>query len=313
MNLRLLKIFVEVVDCGSMTAAADKLYIAQPTISQAISELEEHYRVRLFERYSRRLFITPTGQRLLEYARHLLAMIEEMELGLNQAAQGGGLMRIGASITVGASILPELLHSFRQIMQDQREGQDGSRASLGKPESPCPRIEAVVKNTRELEELLLVNQLDFALIEGALHQVELTSQSFQADRLGLVCGRGHPFYGRKALKLHELAREDYITREQGSGTRELFVSSMELRGIPFGLIWEGNDFTGIIRAAQSGLGVAVVPLVLVKEQLSAGSLQLCKVPGLILERNFSLVYHRNKYVTPAMEAFFTHLFKRYNQ
>ena len=80
MTLRHLRIFVTVCETGSMTAAAQILYIAQPAISLAVSEMEEHYKVRLFDRISRRLYLTDSGRQALEYARHIIALFDEMEV-----------------------------------------------------------------------------------------------------------------------------------------------------------------------------------------------------------------------------------------
>mgnify|MGYP002554487785 FL=1 len=76
MTIRHLRIFAAVVDCGTMHAAAQKLYLSQPTITQAVKELEEHYGCLLFERYGRRLMITPAGQELLGHAREVLAVCD---------------------------------------------------------------------------------------------------------------------------------------------------------------------------------------------------------------------------------------------
>ena len=86
MTIRHLRIFAAVVDCGTMHAAAQKLYLSQPTITQAVKELEEHYGCLLFERYGRRLMITPAGQELLGHARELLGVYERMEQSMKQQA-----------------------------------------------------------------------------------------------------------------------------------------------------------------------------------------------------------------------------------
>lgn len=79
MTIRHLTIFITVADLGSMTAAAKALYISQPTVSQAITELEAHYGIKLFERFPKRIFITQNGSRLLSYARHITSLVNEME------------------------------------------------------------------------------------------------------------------------------------------------------------------------------------------------------------------------------------------
>lgn len=79
MTIRHLKIFVAVADTGQMSKAARLLYLSQPTVSQAIRELEEHYHVLLFERLSKRLYITEEGKRLLSHAREVLARFDHLE------------------------------------------------------------------------------------------------------------------------------------------------------------------------------------------------------------------------------------------
>lgn len=102
MTIRHLRIFAAVVDCGTMHAAAQKLYLSQPTITQAVKELEEHYGCLLFERYGRRLMITPAGQELLGHARELLGVYERMEQSMKQQA-GQKLLRIGATVILGGT------------------------------------------------------------------------------------------------------------------------------------------------------------------------------------------------------------------
>ena len=88
MTFRHLKIFIAVAQAGSMSAAARELYIAQPTVSQVIAEIENEYGIRLFERLSRRLYITREGRQLLDYARHITALFEER--GLPEPDSPGG-------------------------------------------------------------------------------------------------------------------------------------------------------------------------------------------------------------------------------
>ena len=135
MTIRHLRIFAAVVDCGTMHAAAQKLYLSQPTITQAVKELEEHYGCLLFERYGRRLMITPAGQELLGHARELLGVYERMEQSMKQQA-GQKLLRIGATVILAEQLLVPLVRAF--------EGQN-----------PEVRVEVLVDNSSVLESRLL--------------------------------------------------------------------------------------------------------------------------------------------------------------
>ena len=99
MTIRHLKVFIAVAETGSMSAAANRLYLTQPTVSQSIRDLEEHYQVPLFERLHKRLFIAEEGKQLLEMARLAVGDFDSLELSM-QRFQKRIHLRIGSSITV---------------------------------------------------------------------------------------------------------------------------------------------------------------------------------------------------------------------
>ena len=108
MTIRHLRIFIEVVKNGNMSAAASKLFISQPTVSQAIRELEEHYGVLLFDRLNRRLYITDAGKRLFSYAKSVVKQFDDLEermLNINKK----GRIKIGSTITIGECLLSDVL------------------------------------------------------------------------------------------------------------------------------------------------------------------------------------------------------------
>jgi DNA-binding transcriptional LysR family regulator len=135
----------------NMTAAAESLFISQSAISQAIAELEKYYDVRLFERLSRKLYLTQAGEKLLSYARHIIRMNADIEKDMNALHQSG-IIRIGASVTVGANVLPGIV-------------------SVYKKKSPETHIEVFEDNTEQIERRLLEDKTDIGFVEG-----EITSQ-----------------------------------------------------------------------------------------------------------------------------------------
>ena len=114
MTIRHLKIFVEVAESGTMSAAAERCFISQPTVSQVIRELEEHYQVRLFERLSKKLYITESGERLLTSARKVLEQFNLLETNM-ESSRAEEYLRIGATITVGACLLSSILNDMKQL------------------------------------------------------------------------------------------------------------------------------------------------------------------------------------------------------
>src|SRR5690606_32244771 len=142
---RHLRIFIEVADSGKMSTAAAKLFISQPTVSQAIKELEEHYGGLLFERLSKKLYITEKGQKLLSYARNVVKQFDDMEEVMVQDNYVKKI-RIGATNTVGDCILGDVINALRDI-NSQIE------------------IYSYVNNTKNIEEKLLKSELDIGVVE----------------------------------------------------------------------------------------------------------------------------------------------------
>ncbi|MFV0402259.1 MAG: LysR family transcriptional regulator [Oscillospiraceae bacterium] len=284
MTIRHLRIFVAVCSEGSTTKAAEKLYLAQPTVSLAISELEKHYNVRLFDRISKRLHLTDAGRRFLQYAQHITGLFDEMEEGVRRW-ETSGTLRLGSSITIGSRLLPGLIRRFS-------EG--------------CPDVEvkARIGNSEEIEQLVLDNRVDFGLIEGLSHSPYLHSEIFLADELVLVCPPGHSWTAEgDGIRVEELAEERLLMRERGSGGRELLESILRLHDLEVEPAWESTSTQAIIGAVAEGLGVAVLPLLLVEQPLKEGRLQRVAIRDVSFQRNFVIIHHKNKYLTAFAKEF----------
>ncbi|WP_094551886.1 LysR family transcriptional regulator [Petroclostridium xylanilyticum] len=283
MTLRHLKIFITVADLSSMTKAAESLYIAQPTVSQAVSELESYYDVKLFDRLSRRLYITEAGKQLLGYARHITALFDEMEQAMKNTKKNG-ILKVGASVTVGSVLLPQLVSEFART-------------------HPSMQIEATIKNTKEIEALIIKNVIDFGVVEGVVHTPDIVSTAFMDDELVLVCGKSHSLYNAKSITPFELSKLKFIVREKGSGTRELFESMLASMDIKWQLLWECNGSEGIKSAVASGIGVTVISKRLVEKEVQNGEMSEVAIDGIRFIRKFSIIYHKNKYLTEAVKDF----------
>lgn len=283
MTLRDLEIFCEVCDTGNMTAAAEKLRISQSSISQVITGIEKEYGILLFERFSKKLYITEFGHILRDYAAHILFSFNEMQDRL----RGFGIIKaicVGASVTVGTHILPEITKRFSEVRPDVK-------------------IKAVVANTHIIEEQILENKLDFALVEGNVFSPHIVSIPFLDDELVLVCGRASPLYCKKSIRKEELSELPYIIREEGSGTRELFSSVMNANGIPWEPIWICNNAEGIKNAVIAGIGVTVISRMLLEKELRSGELHIVNIENVEFKRKFKIIYYSNKYLSEPIRQF----------
>jgi len=279
MTFRHFQIFLQVCDEGGMTKAAGKLHISQPSVSQAIKELEEHYGLRLFERLGKQLYLTAAGKELVHYARHAVRLTREAESAL-RSLSGASPLRVGATLTIGESIFVSLLCRFREKLPNQT-------------------VFSCIYNTAALEHALLRDELDLALVEGSIESEYLTERPFMEDELIFVAARGE----RKAMTEKDLGRCGFITREAGSGTRNLFEQTLVSHGIRPRIVGVYNNSASIKQAVVQGFGLTALSRRVLEPELTEGKLQEVRVPGIHFRRNFRLVHHCNKFITPAMEAF----------
>ncbi len=283
MTLRHMKIFLSVCECGSITAAADKLCISQPAVSLAVKELETYYGVVLFDRISRKLFITEAGKRFLAYAGQIISLFDEMEKDIKDWDSFGQL-RIGSSITIGTCLMPSYVKQYSIL-------------------HPSVRVNVIVDNSQVIVNRILRNELDFALIEGFIQSNNIVLKTFMEDEVVIVCGVNHAFAAKPEVSLSELALQAFILREKGSGTRELFDSTMLMHDLVITPLWESVSTESIINAVSKGIGISVLPLKLVKREIDAHRLIRVKIKGIEFKRNFNIIYHKDKHLSGSAKAF----------
>ncbi|HEX3018278.1 MAG TPA: LysR family transcriptional regulator [Caproicibacter sp.] len=283
MTLRHYKIFVTVCDTMNMTSAAEKLFMSQSAVSQAIAELESHYGVRLFERLSRKLYLTQAGQKLAGYARHMIRMNADVENDM-KTLHRNGTIRIGASVTVGTCVLPELVSDFKKS-------------------NPLTSVEVIEDNTAKIEGLILQDKIDLGLVEGETTSADVLSRPFQDDELLLICSPKHRFAACTVIEPKELEQEDFIIREKGSGTRKTFEDRMAEHNFTWKAAWTCNNADTIKNAVAAGLGISVISKRTVANEVKSGLLCEKRVKGIEFKRKFKIIYHKNKYITESMKQF----------
>lgn len=283
MTIRSLQIFAAVARAKSMSEAAKQLCISQPSVSFTIAEIEKEYSIQLFERINRTLRLTPTGSALYKYAADILALHEEMNNFLRNETHSP-FVRIGATATVGACIIPDILAQLKK-------------------EAPELRHSVSVANTRLIEQMLFDGELDIALVEGRLQSPDLLEKDAIWDSLGVICSKDHPFSSRSSVTLSELAGQDLILREEGSGTREQLISTLTSKNIQANILWSAYNFESIINAVTQNLGISVMSRRLIEKHIERGELAFCTISDADFSRSFRLIYHKNKLFTDTMDLF----------
>ncbi len=245
--------------------------------------MEAEYDLKLFDRISRRLYLTEAGKNLLDYARPILDLLEEMETNLRSQGVAGKL-RIGASITIGSYFMPDYVRQF----------------NIGYPQTP---IFVTIDSSETIEKKIAANELDFALIEGVAHLDSIVSETYLDDELVVICAAGHQFSNGEEIAFDRLLAEPFLLREKGSGTRELFDHILAARSLSLLPMWESTSTTALINAVSNGLGLSVLPYLMVKEKLQQQEIALVRVQGLQLKRKFNMIHHKNKILSVTARAF----------
>jgi len=283
MTLRHLKIFVSVCKENSITLAARKFYISQPAVSNAIKELEDYYDTPLFDRISKKLYITEAGKKMYNYALHINSLFEELDATIKNSDTTGTL-KIGASITIGTHFMPDYISEF----------------SLKYPDV---QIYVTIDSSDIIEKMVLDNELDFALIEGVIHSENIITKDFMKDELIVICDLKNPLLEKETISINDLSTQNFLMRERNSGTRELAESILLVHNISLSPIWESSSTEAIINGVSKGIGISILPLQLVKEAIERNQISKLEINDLTFNRQYHIIYHKSKYLTGTALAF----------
>ncbi|WP_087018722.1 LysR family transcriptional regulator [Thaumasiovibrio subtropicus] len=281
--LRQLQVFVSVAQEGSITQAAEKLFLTKPAVSMALSELEKQLNHALFDRHKNRLILNHQGKQLLPLAAELLERAGSIASLFEEGRQLAGQLAIGCSDTVGNQVLPFLLQDFREKTQHSEQS-------------------VLISNTRDIADKLLDFEIDIGLVEGRVQRPSLQSTPWLGDEMVVVCSPHHPLAKRKTVTLLDLEQTQWLLREPGSGTREFFLNQIAARLADWKLAFELNTTEALINSCAAGLGMSCLSQRAVQHAIADGRLTALNLP-LDLRRDYYLVYHQQKYQSPLLQAF----------
>lgn len=282
MTLRHLNIFMTVYEQKSVTKAAQALHISQPSVSLAIRDIEQTYRIILFDRLPKSLNPTDTARWLYEYAAGILNQYNKMEEKLRHNEELP--IRVGSTITIGNVIMPSLLKQWKTLF----------------PKSP---VKLTIANAGTIEQKVKDNSLDLAMIEGGIHNDSIEAEVFMNDSLSFICGQNSPLAEKTSVSLSEFSDLDFILREPGSGTRELIDSALLIRGYKVQPVWESVSTHAIIRLVAKDLGVSILPARLVAPEVASGSIVALPVREISFSRPFYIIRRRNNFLSGAALSF----------
>lgn len=270
--------FLEVCRHMNYTKAAETLHITQPAVSQHIHFLEEHYRVKLFSFQGKKMFLTEAGKVLLK----AVTTMKHDQIYLMEKLQAiethHPTLTFGATLTVGAFVMPNYLVHYRK-------------------KHPETNIKMIVSNTHELLDKITSGDIDFAIIEGYFDKDEYDYLTYSIEKYIAVCKVGYQFTsGREPHCIADLLEEPLILREPGSGTREVLEKALDERNLSldeFHHTTEVGSISALKALILNGLGITFLYHAAVANELQEGSLREIPLSDCQICHNFSFIWRRD--------------------
>jgi DNA-binding transcriptional LysR family regulator len=285
-KLKTLALFLAVVDGSTMTAAAEAMNLSQPAISTQIKTLESFYRTPLLERDGRRVRPTAAGRLVAEYARRILGVTSELgEAVADLEGLRSGRFDLGASASVGETLVPELLGRF-------------SRAH------PGMEISLRIGNSAEITQAVRQRDLPFGIVGRVDQHDDLETWPVFDDALAVFVAPGHARRDTRPLHVSDLLDETFVLREPGSATRALALAALAHMGcMPRRTVQFGSN-EAVKRAVAAGLGIGILSVHTLLVDLRAGAVHTLSPVDWRCHRRFVLVRRRDRRRTSADRAFF---------
>ena len=273
-----LKVFIFVYQNRNISETARQFYCSQPSVSRIILDLETEFNTVLFERYHRRLIPTPSADRLYRHAERIIKDYQEMEHAMHQKQE---TIRVGSTVTISNVLLPSVIHSFHA-------------------EYPDIRIEVIVNNGASLQQALMDNSLDVALIEDSLHFSDLQAVEFCKDQLVLLVPPSHPLAHKNSIRIHDLSGLPFLKRDEGSAVREYTDRIFKENNIQVDTIWQSTSTRAIVNTVKQGLGITILPDQMCIQDIAQGHVIPVTLQDVSLTRHYYVVTHRHKIMTDTL-------------
>ncbi len=289
MEVRQLEIFTVLADELNFTRAAERIHTVQSNVTTQIKALEEELGTPLFDRLARRVVLTEAGRRFLPYAERALAAMDQGQRAVRFGSEPAGPLRIGSPESVLTYRLPKVLQRFRKRY---------------------PKVEVIFRPhwDESLAELLEHGKLDMAIrmADDVAHD-HFKSLQLRTEKVYLVAYPEHPLAELKAVLPEDLAGQTLLLTESGCAYRKKLDELLAVRGIRPENVTEFSSVEAIKSCAAAGMGIALLPEIVVNDKLRQRALKTLRWVGPELDIATHILWHKDKWVSPSMQAFISTL------
>ncbi len=284
LTFRQLQIFDAVARHLSYSRAAEELHLTQPAVSMQMRELEENIGLAMLEQIGKKIFLTHAGEELQRRSRDILVRLGETRAALeSMRGVDHGQLNI-AVVSTAKYFAPKLLALF------------------------CQRFESVklnltVSNREEVLHRLTENKTDLAIMGQLPEDLDAEKEAFAYHPLGIIAPPDHPLARAKQIPLHVLMNENFLIREPGSGTRNVFERLLTTHRLQAARTLQMDSNETIKQAVMAGMGIALLSLHTIGLELEAKRLIVLDVESLPVMRRWYIAHRTGKRLSPAAVAF----------
>jgi DNA-binding transcriptional LysR family regulator len=283
-SLRQLRVFEAAASSRSFSKAAEVLHLTQPGVSMHIKELETNAGLALFERIGRKLYVTEAGQELLIRARDILRALKDAEDTLD-GLKGLRRGRINLAVVSTAKyFVPQLLALF---------GRD----------FPELEIRLAVNNRTQVIDQLVANEVDLAIMGRSPQSLDTVAEPFAQNPHVIIASPDHPLAAQRRILVETIAKENFIVREPGSGTRLAMQQFFEQLRLAFKVGMEMASNETIKQAVMAGMGVSFISRHTIELELQTNRLVILDVRGTPVIRQWHVAHLAKKRLSPTASAF----------
>lgn len=284
LTLRQLQVFASVARHLNHSRAAEELYLSQPAVSMQIKQLEQNVGLPLFEQVGKQLHLTEAGREMLHYSLSITQQLAEMEEVFN-AMKGLEYGHLNISVVSTANyFMPQLLAKFIQA-------------------HPKIQVSLHVANRDAVIKQLTENVADLAIMGQPPEGTDMLAEAFMQNPLVVIAAPTHPLARSKKIQAKQLAKETFLLREQGSGTRgvvERFFASHHLH-LPAHMSMDTNE--AIKQSVQAGMGIGIISRHGIELELETKRLVVLDVEYFPIVRHWHIVYRKDKRPSVAAQEF----------
>ncbi len=293
-TFRQLEIFASVARQLSITHAAETLHLSQPAVSMQIKQIENLIGMPVLEKKGKKLYLTEAGRILRNFAEKTLSSHRMLEENLAQLS--------GALMGHLRLAVPETANQFVTLLLAQF---CKNHSGIG--------FQLEIHNRSGLLECLKENSVDLVIMGQTPSGMGLITQSFMKNPLVIIAPPDHVLCLKQSIKLEQVLQNEFVVREPGSGTRIAMQRFFAEHGIELKTSMEMPNNEAIKQAVAAGLGLGIVSLHTLQQELALKQVKILQVEKMPIMRSWYIVHSRQKILTPAMNLFIQYVIQNTQQ